>query len=68
MSPNEHSNKNHKLIPKKSTNLRLGELFRRQRQKLDLSLESVERATHIRTKYLMLIEQGNYAEIGRAHV
>lgn len=63
MSPNEHSNNNHKLIPKKSTSLRLGELFRRQRQKLDLSLESVERATHIRTKYLLLIEQGNYAEL-----
>ncbi len=28
-----------------------------------MSLESVERATHIRTKYLELIEDGNYAEL-----
>lgn len=63
MSPNEHSNNRNKLIPKKSTSIRLGDLFRRRRNELDLSLESVERATHIRTKYLELIESGNYADL-----
>ena len=63
MSPNEHSNKSNKIIPKKSTSLKLGELFRRRRQELDVALESVERNTHIRIKYLELIEQGNYTDL-----
>lgn len=63
MSPNEHSSKSNKIIPRKSTSLKLGELFRRRRQELDLSLESVERTTHIRIKYLELIEKGNYTDL-----
>lgn len=63
MSPNEHSNNPSKIIPRKSTSLKLGELFRRRRHELDLSLESVERTTHIRIKYLELIENGNYTDL-----
>lgn len=63
MKPNENAKHSPKLIPKSSKNIKLGDLFRRRREELRLSLESVERATHIRTKYLELIEDGNYSEL-----
>lgn len=63
MTPNEQPTHADKLIPKKSASLRLGGLLKRRREELRMSLESVERATHIRVKYLELIESGNYAEL-----
>lgn len=60
MTPNENSNLQNKKISLGRTGLRLGELLQKRRKELDLSLENIERDTHIRCKYLKLIESGNY--------
>lgn len=44
-------------------NLRLGELLKLRRKELKLSLENIERDTHIRRKYLRLIESGDYSKL-----
>ena len=63
MSRNENPTRQSSIAPKKSSSLRLGELFLRRRKELRLSLEAVERSTHIRVKYLELIEAGDYANL-----
>lgn len=63
MSPNEKPVKPSNITPRKNKNLKLGELFERRRKELRMSLESVERTTHIRVKYLELIESGDYANL-----
>lgn len=63
MRHNENPTEKTNLIPKQSKNLKLGELFSRRRSELRMSLESVERSTHIRVKYLKLIEAGDYANL-----
>lgn len=63
MSPNEKPVKPNNITPRKNKNLKLGELFERRRKELRMSLESVERTTHIRVKYLELIESGDYANL-----
>lgn len=63
MRQNENSTKQTNLIPKKSKNLKLGELFARRRAELRVSLERVESTTHIRVKYLKLIEAGDYNKL-----
>lgn len=64
MSPNEKP----KYIvksgnTKKKTQLKLSDLFSRRRKELEISLDEVERNTHIRKKYLKLLEKGDYSEL-----
>ncbi len=63
MAPNENSNSQNKKVSLGRTGLRLGELLQKRRKELDLSLDNIERDTHIRTKYLKLIEAGDYASL-----
>ena len=48
---------------KNNNNLKLSDLFKRRRTELELSLDEIERNTHIRKKYLKLLESGDYAEL-----
>ena len=64
MSPNEKP----KYIVKsgnsnKKNELKLSDLFSRRRKELELSLDDIEKNTHIRKKYLRLLEKGDYANL-----
>jgi len=63
VSPNERPKPKSRISPVKKTSLRLGDLFYKRRKELKLSLDSVERSTHIRKKYLKLIEEGDYGNL-----
>jgi len=63
VSPNEKPQKLAKSGNSKNTNLKLSDLFNRRRKELDLTLDEVERNTHIRKKYLRLLEKGDYANL-----
>jgi cytoskeletal protein RodZ len=41
----------------------LGEIFKRRRKELNISLKEVESATSIRMNYLQAIEEGDYAKL-----
>lgn len=61
--PNEEPKIKSKISPTFKANLKLGDLLRRRRNELNLSLDQIERSTHIRKKYLKLIEAGDYANL-----
>ncbi|MFN4174323.1 MAG: helix-turn-helix domain-containing protein, partial [Parachlamydiaceae bacterium] len=44
-------------------NLKLGDIFKRRRKELNISLKEVESATSIRMNYLSAIEEGDYAKL-----
>lgn len=73
MNPNERSKKPDKISPNLKSDFKLGSLLEKRRKELDLSYEKVEHDTHIRRKYLRLIEEGNYTDLSddiysRGHV
>lgn len=61
MAPNERRSSANKKPSLTKNGLRLGELLQRRRKELNLKLEDIERDTHIRRKYLKLIEAGDYS-------
>jgi len=63
VSPNERPKPISKISSPKKTSLRLGDLFHKRRTELKLSLDQIERSTHIRKKYLKLIEAGDYGNL-----
>ncbi len=44
-------------------NLSLGDIFKRRRKELNISLKEVESATSIRMNYLSAIEEGDYTKL-----
>lgn len=63
MSPNEKPKYVVKSGTTKNNSLKLSDLFKRRRKELDISLDEIERNTHIRKKYLKLLEAGDYANL-----
>ena len=63
MSPNEKPKYVVKSGNSIKNSLKLSELLSKRRKELDLSLEDIERNTHIRRKYLKLLENGDYANL-----
>ncbi len=63
MSPNEKPKYVVKSGNSIKNSLKLSELLSKRRKELDLSLEDIERNTHIRRKYLKLLESGDYANL-----
>lgn len=63
MTPNESANQKNKKISLGRNGLRLGELLQKRRKELEISLDDIERDTHIRRKYLKLIEAGDYSAL-----
>lgn len=44
-------------------NLKLGDIFKKRRKELNISLKEVETATSIRMNYLSAIEEGDYTKL-----
>ena len=63
MTQNESNSQQNKKISLGRNGLRLGELLQKRRKELKLSLDEIERDTHIRRKYLKLIEAGDYSAL-----
>lgn len=63
VSPNEKPKSSAKITSARLGGLKLSELLSKRRRQLELELDSVERSTHIRRKYLELIEAGDYANL-----
>ncbi len=63
MSPNEKPKYVVKSGNSKKNNLKLSDLLNRRRTELELSLDEIERNTHIRKKYLKQLEKGDYSEL-----
>lgn len=63
MSPNEKPKNLQKITSSQHHSLKLNELLSRRRHELKLSLDDIERSTHIRRKYLVLIEAGDYTNL-----
>ena len=51
------------LTPKRVADFSLGELLERRREELGISLKEAEKATKIRSSYLILIEAGSYDKL-----
>jgi cytoskeletal protein RodZ len=63
VTPNESPKPKSKLQKSRSSNSSLGQILSGRRKELNLSLEDIERDTHIRVKYLRLIEAGDYKSL-----
>lgn len=63
MSPNEKPNYSAKITSTRLGGLKLSELLSKRRHQLHLELDNIEHNTHIRRKYLELIEAGDYANL-----
>lgn len=63
MTRNESNGQQNKQSFLSHNDLRLGELLQKRRKELKLSLDEIERDTHIRSKYLKLIEAGDYSAL-----
>lgn len=61
MKPNKRQNITNKESGLARNGLKLGKLLERRREELQLSFDDIERDTHIRRKYLKLIEAGDYS-------
>lgn len=63
MNQNEDTKVQNKKVNLSRNGLRLGELLHKRRKELKLSFEDIEQETHIRRKYLKLIEAGDYSAL-----